>query len=97
MCIGMKRAVSGGMPMKKWNMLDGLDREKAERDVEETFWEDFGGQECHLEHTTRGGTSIFSFRNDCRPSVSSSVDSDLDPTSSHRPRWTHTQRLPLVR
>ena len=58
------------------HLLDGLDREKAEREVEETFWEDFGGQESHLEHTTRGGMSAINGR---RPSVSSSVDSDLDP------------------
>jgi hypothetical protein len=65
--------------MEYAHLLDGLDREKAERDVEETFWEDFGGQECHLEHTMRGGISIISFSNGRRPSVSSSVDSDLDP------------------
>ena len=62
--------------MEYAHLLDGLDREKAERDAEETFWEDFGGQECHSEHTMRGGIS---FRNGRRPSVSSSVDSDLDP------------------
>ena len=65
--------------MEYAHLLDGLDREKAEKDVEETFWEDFGGQECHSEHTTRNGMSIFSFCNGRRPSVSSSVDSDLDP------------------